>query len=168
MPLLEGPNCIQGMVCTHQAQGIDPSFPFIWLLLRQYLCWSAFYWDMGASPMKGHWDGQVWSTVHVQRDWRNWICSTWKRDTFFKYFTAFYTEVIRGYRQEGEGCLLEVHGSSWRLKEPKSKHGKFQYCEKSFWLWKLIAEHLNRCPARLRFVFVDVQKSAGWSLCNLI
>lgn len=76
-----------------------------------------------------------------------------KRHLFCKDFTyviAAYTEVVRGYRQEGEGCLLEVRGGSLRGKEHKSKHGKFQCCEKSFLLWKMTAEHLNRCPARFR------------------
>lgn len=45
-----------------------------------------------------------------------------KEIPFCEDITAIYTKVIRGYRREGEGCLLEVHGGSLRGKEHKSEH----------------------------------------------
>lgn len=49
--------------------------------------------------------------------------------SFCEDLTAVYTKVTRGYRQEREGCVLEVRGGGLRGKEHKSEHGKFQCCE---------------------------------------
>lgn len=60
--------------------------------------------------MKGHWDGQVWSKNMCRGTEETGSVQPGKETPFCKDLTAIYTKVVRGYRQEGDGCFLEVHG----------------------------------------------------------
>ena len=40
------------------------------------------HWQTGASLVKGHKDGQGWSTCPVRRGGRSWACSPWRMEGF--------------------------------------------------------------------------------------
>lgn len=102
--------------------------------------------------MKSHWDGQGWSTGCMQRDWRNWVCSAWERDTFLQRSYCFL--YLGNQRIKGRWRWM-LSGSAWWWLERQRTQIRTWWIpvlckERGFLLWKLVIKHLNRCPEKLR------------------